>query len=87
LITAKAEKPISHKYEEANGIKVLIALSAMIGYCFFIAIQNSGKDNDTNLDFDTESEYKFSLSVVLVPVIVYSDVRSVVKGSLIQFYG
>jgi hypothetical protein len=54
LITAKAEKPVSHKYEEAIGIKVLIALLATIGHCFFIAIQNSDKD-DANLDFVTVS--------------------------------
>jgi hypothetical protein len=31
---------------------------ATIGYCFFIATQNSGKDKNKNLDFVTESEDK-----------------------------
>lgn len=50
FITVKAEKPGLHKYEESNGIKVLIALLDMIGYWFFIHSQNFDK-GDANLDF------------------------------------
>jgi len=57
---------------------------ATIGYCFFIAIQNSSvKDDDANLDIDKESENK-SISCSCSEI-VNSDGRPVVKGFLILF--
>ena len=54
LITATAEKPVSHKYEVANGSKNFIVFTHRSGYSFFTLPQNSGKDIVSKLPFKLE---------------------------------
>lgn len=65
LIIVKAEKNVSHKKVEPNGIIILIALLSTIGrnltqtnLTTYIAIRNSGNDDDANLYFLIEPEDK-----------------------------